>query len=70
MVRGETVAEELTYLFNLIWQAEEVPCDWRRGAIVKLPKKGNLSDCNNWRGITLPGKGVLLSPAKSAKRTC
>ena len=21
--------------------------------IVKLPKKGNLSDCNNWRGITL-----------------
>ena len=64
---GETVAEELTYLFNLIWQAEEVPGDWRRGAIVKLPKKGNLSDCNNWRGInllSLPGKvfcSVLLN---------
>ena len=56
---GETVAEELTYLFNLIWQTEEVPGDWRRGAIVKLPRRGNLSDCNNWRGITLlsiPGK--------------
>ena len=50
---GETVAEDLTYLFNLIWQAEDVPGDWRRGAIVKLPNKRNLSDCNNWRGITL-----------------
>ena len=44
---GETIAEELTYLFKLIWQAEEVPGDWRPGAIVKLSKKGNLSDCNN-----------------------
>ena len=64
---GETVAEEFTYLFNLIWQAEDVPGDWRRGAIVTLPKKGNLSDCNNWRDITLlsiPGKvfcSVLLN---------
>ena len=24
---GETVAEEFTYLFNLIWQAEDVPGD-------------------------------------------
>ena len=36
-----------------MWQAEEVRSDWRRGAIVKLPQKGNISDCNNWRGITL-----------------
>ena len=50
---GETVAEELTYLFNLIWQADDVPGDWRRGAIVTLPKKGNIGACNNWRGITL-----------------
>ena len=50
---GETVAEELTYLFNRVWQAEEIPGDWRRGAILKLPKKGSLSDCNNCRGITL-----------------
>ena len=35
---GETLAEELTYLFNLIWQTEDAPGDWRRGAIVKLPK--------------------------------
>ena len=31
--------------------------------IVELPKKGNLSNCNNWRGITLlsiPGKVLSI----------
>ena len=35
------------------------PADWQKGVIVKLPKKGNLEVCYNWRGITLlsvPGK--------------
>ena len=26
---------------------------WRNELIVKLPKKGNLKECRNWRGITL-----------------
>ena len=36
-----------------------VPRDWKLGIIVKIHKKGNLSDCSNWKGITLlsvPGK--------------
>ena len=31
--------------------------------VVELPKKGNLSNCNNWRGITLlsiPGKVLSI----------
>ena len=31
--------------------------------IVELPKKGSLSNCNNWRGITLlsiPGKVLSI----------
>jgi len=36
-----------------VWQQEAVPVDWRRGVIIPLPKKGDLTDCNNWRGITL-----------------
>ncbi|KAM3602017.1 uncharacterized protein V6R79_022977 [Siganus canaliculatus] len=61
----DAVVVSLTY-FYLIWHAEEVPVDWKRGVIVTLPKKGNLADCNNGRGITLlsiPGKvfcSVLL----------
>ena len=30
-----------------------MPEDWKTGLIIRLPKKGDLSDCNNWRGITL-----------------
>jgi len=37
----------------MIWQDLEVPADWKKGVIIKLPKKGSLKECNNWRGITL-----------------
>jgi len=37
----------------MIWQDLEVPEDWKNGVIIKLPEKGSLKDCNNWRGITL-----------------
>ena len=30
-----------------------MPKDWSLGTIVRIPKKGNLTDCNNWRGVTL-----------------
>ena len=56
---GEEIVTWLTYLFNRIWEKEVVPDNWTKGVVVKLPKKGNLANCNNWRGITLlyvPGK--------------
>ena len=43
----------LTEIFRNIWESEETPKTWKTGLIVKLPQKGDLSDCNNWRGITL-----------------
>ena len=30
-----------------------IPSEWKKGMIVKIPKKGGLSDCGNWWGITL-----------------
>ena len=36
-----------------MWRDEKTPRKWRKGLIVKLPKKGNLKECENWRGITL-----------------
>ena len=46
-------ANILEPLFADIWEKEELPKDWTRGTVVKIPKKGDLTDCNNWRGITL-----------------
>ena len=46
-------------LYNCVWKTEKMPSDWRSGTIVKIAKKGDLSHCNNCKGITLlsvPGK--------------
>ena len=48
-----TTTNILYPLFKEIWRTEKMPRDWQQGLIVKLPKKGDTADCNNWRGITL-----------------
>ena len=40
-------------LFRTIWYSETVPADWSKNLIVRLAKKGDLTKCGNWRGITL-----------------
>ena len=55
----ETTVEMLHTLFEKIREEKEMPADWKEGYLVKLPKKGDLSNCANYRGITLlpvPGK--------------
>ena len=46
-------ASIMAKLFERIWEEEKVPAEWLKGNICKIPKKGDLSDCNNWWGITL-----------------
>jgi hypothetical protein len=48
-----TVIEVFHKIFKKIWEKEEIPRDWKEGIIVKVPKKGDLTECSNWRGITL-----------------
>ena len=46
-------------LFEEICEKEEIPKKWKEGYIIKIHKKGYLSRCDNFRGITLlsvPGK--------------
>ena len=55
----ETSSQMLYELFGNIREEEEVPLEWKEGHRVELPKKGNLSICDNYRGIMLlavPGK--------------
>ena len=54
-----TSVEMLYSLFEEIWEKEEIPAEWKEGYLIKIPKKGDLSRCDNFRGITLlsvPGK--------------
>ncbi|KAK2176630.1 hypothetical protein NP493_650g00027 [Ridgeia piscesae] len=40
-------------------EQEEIPTEWKEGYLVKLPKKGDMQECKNYRGIMLlsvPGK--------------
>ena len=56
---GEPSVQKLTVTLKSVWENKAFFSDWKRGIVVKIPKKGNLSDCSNWRGITLlsaPGK--------------
>ncbi|KAL1445995.1 hypothetical protein WDU94_003677 [Cyamophila willieti] len=46
-------ADILHPIFKQIWEKERIPFDWKKGLLVKLPKKGDLMECKNWRGITL-----------------
>ena len=50
---GEVIVDQLHHLLNLIWTTEEIPMEWKKGLLVKLPKHGDLSQCSKWRGITL-----------------
>ena len=49
----EFSALKIYALLTKVWRLEVIPNAWRRGLIIKLPKKSNLKDCKNSRGITL-----------------
>ena len=40
-------------LCNRIWSEEKMPEEWKKGLLIKLPKKGDLNYCKNWGGIML-----------------
>ena len=46
-------AQALHPIFKNIWDNETFPEDWLQGILIKVPKKGDLSICDNWRGIML-----------------
>ena len=49
-----TSSVEILYsIFEEIWEKEELPAEWKEGYLIKIPKKRDLSRCENFRGITL-----------------
>ena len=49
--RTEFTAQVLQPLFAAIWEEKQLPDDCT-GVIVKILRKGTLSNCNNWWGVT------------------
>ena len=40
-------------LVHTVWKEWRVPQEWTDAVIVPIPKKGDLTKCDNWRGIAL-----------------
>ena len=50
---GMEICNVLCQIFSNIWENEEALEEWKSGLIVKLPNRGDLTTCDNWRGVTL-----------------
>jgi hypothetical protein len=48
---GRTVCFEIHKLIISIGNKEELPEGWKKSIIVPIYKKGNKTDCSNYRGI-------------------
>ena len=49
----EEFMEWLLELVKDVWRECQVPTDWCDAVIVPIPKKGDLKQCDNWRGVAL-----------------
>ena len=50
---GSGVRNKLLMIMNMIFEEEEVPNDFRKNLIKPLYKKGDKSECRNYRDISL-----------------
>ena len=50
---GRTIRYQIHKLIVSVWNKEELPVEWKESIIVPIHKKGDKTDCNNYRGISL-----------------
>ena len=78
---GKTILLEVHKLLISIWNKEELPEEWKESIIVSVYKKGDKTDCSNYRGISLfpttyktlsnillPSKQVLKCSIRNLRR--
>ena len=50
---GAAFREGFLSLIRKVWEEGSLPQAWKDANLVPIPKKGDLSLCDNWRGIAL-----------------
>jgi hypothetical protein len=50
---GRIIRSEIRKRIISIWNKEELPEEWKESVIVSIYKKGDETDCSNYRGISL-----------------
>ena len=64
---GANLLEYFLELFHQVRRDECVPQEWKDALIVPIPKKGDLSCCDNWRGISLLDVGEAFHESAPEK---
>jgi hypothetical protein len=49
---GGTLRSEIHKLIKFIWNKEELPHQWKESVLLPINKKGDKTDCSNYRGIS------------------
>ena len=71
--QDRTIVRELHRLTILIWRQGKVPQQWKDAVITVLHKKGDKTECGNYRGISLvsqAGKVLLKVVARRLSAYC
>ena len=50
---GEILSINMHELIQLVWKQETMPKEWSTSIIVSLHKKGDRTNCNNYRGLSM-----------------
>ena len=55
LIKGgsRTISSDIHKLINCVWNKEKLSEEWKESIIVPIYKKGDKTECSNYRGISL-----------------